>query len=96
MGTATCRSATGTRGWRRGCGSGSGSVHVVLRNMPDPEVARRGVWLPFIKDRLGANERTLVIGHSSGAVAAVRRGYATYTRTLRSNRGPTPTGKPSS
>ncbi|KAJ9446045.1 hypothetical protein DIPPA_24023 [Diplonema papillatum] len=48
------------------------SVHVVLRNMPDPEVARRGVWLPFIKDRLGANERTLVIGHSSGAVAAMR------------------------
>ncbi|KAJ9446043.1 hypothetical protein DIPPA_24022 [Diplonema papillatum] len=43
--------------------------------MPNPEVARRGVWLPFTKDRLGANERSLVIGHSSGAVAAVRLAY---------------------
>lgn len=45
---------------------------VVLRDMPDPVAARRSKWLPFMVDDLGANERTVVIGHSSGAVAAMR------------------------
>ena len=44
----------------------------VLRNMPDPITARRSIWLPFMKDELGVDEQTIIIGHSSGACAAVR------------------------
>ena len=40
--------------------------------MPDPIEAKSSVWLPFIKDELEVDEYTLVIGHSSGAVAAMR------------------------
>ena len=30
------------------------------------------IWLPFMKDELGVDENTIIIGHSSGACAAVR------------------------
>jgi predicted alpha/beta hydrolase family esterase len=45
---------------------------VILRDMPDPIKARENIWLPFIKDELHADENTVVIGHSSGAEAAMR------------------------
>ena len=45
---------------------------VILRDMPDPIAAKSSIWLPFITDELGADENTLIIGHSSGAVAAMR------------------------
>ena len=38
---------------------------------PDPVLARKEFWLPFIK-QLGADEHTILIGHSSGAIAAMR------------------------
>jgi predicted alpha/beta hydrolase family esterase len=38
---------------------------------PDPVLARMEYWLPFI-EKLGAAENTILIGHSSGAVAAMR------------------------
>ena len=44
----------------------------VLRNMPDPITARRSIWLPFLKDDLEVDQDTIIIGHSSGACAAVR------------------------
>ena len=44
----------------------------VLRNMPDPITARRSIWLPFMKEELGVDHETIIIGHSSGACAAVR------------------------
>ena len=47
-------------------------VTCVLRNMPDPVTARRSVWLPFMQTELGVDEDTIIIGHSSGACAAVR------------------------
>ena len=40
--------------------------------MPDPITARRSIWLPFMKDELGVDDQTIIIGHSSGACAAVR------------------------
>jgi len=43
-----------------------------LENMPDPITARSSIWLPFMKDELGVDENTIIIGHSSGACAAVR------------------------
>mmetsp|Transcript_27972 Transcript_27972/g.55072 ORF Transcript_27972/g.55072 Transcript_27972/m.55072 type:complete len:185 (-) Transcript_27972:175-729(-) len=45
---------------------------VPLRSMPDPDEAKEVIWLPFIRDVLGCDEDTIVVGHSSGAVAAMR------------------------
>src|SRR5258707_15767070 len=46
-------------------------LEVISQNFPDPIKARGKYWLPFIK-KLGADEKTILVGHSSGAVAALR------------------------
>lgn len=46
-------------------------VPVLNNKYPDPVLARQEYWLPFIKEQ-GADENTILIGHSSGAVAAMR------------------------
>ncbi len=46
-------------------------IEVINKQFPDPELARREFWLPFIQE-LGAGEDTIIIGHSSGALAAMR------------------------
>jgi len=43
-----------------------------LQPMPDPLRARESVWLPFIKSGLGCDEQSVLVGHSSGAAAALR------------------------
>ena len=43
-----------------------------LEEMPDPDVAREAIWLPFITNTLGAGAGTVLVGHSSGAVAGLR------------------------
>jgi surfactin synthase thioesterase subunit len=45
---------------------------VLLRDMPDPNAARRKIWVPFMLEELKVDARTVLIGHSSGAVAALR------------------------
>lgn len=45
---------------------------VVCRNMPDPFGAKRSIWIPFMKNELEIDERTIAIGHSSGAEALLR------------------------
>ena len=45
---------------------------VALQNMPDPYVARESIWLPFMHDVLLCDEKTIIVGHSSGAAAAMR------------------------
>lgn len=47
-------------------------VEPVLQNMPDPVRARESRWVPFMKKQLRVGADTVVIGHSSGAVAAMR------------------------
>ena len=47
-------------------------VDVVLRDMPDPVLARECYWLPFMRDELVCDQKTVIIGHSSGAAAAMR------------------------
>lgn len=44
---------------------------VVNRQFPDAELARASYWLPFLES-LGADEQTVLVGHSSGAIAAMR------------------------
>ena len=45
---------------------------VIAENFPDPVEAKASIWLPYIHDVLKADENTIIIGHSSGAVAAMR------------------------
>lgn len=47
-------------------------VTAILQNMPDPLYAREKVWIPFMKQELGCGPDTIVVGHSSGAAAAMR------------------------
>ena len=47
-------------------------VDARLENMPDPFVAKESIWLPFMKESLECDENTIIIGHSSGAEAAMR------------------------
>ena len=46
-------------------------IGVINLRFPDPEIARKQYWLPFLAD-LGADDNTILIGHSSGAAAALR------------------------
>jgi len=45
---------------------------VLLRDMPDPVIARECYWLPFMRDELVCDQKTIIVGHSSGAAAAMR------------------------
>ena len=44
----------------------------VFRTMPDPDLARAEYWLPYLQDELKAGSDDVLIGYSSGAVAAMR------------------------
>lgn len=45
---------------------------VVAKDFPDPMLARKDIWLPFLMQECGANAQSILIGHSSGAIAAMR------------------------
>ncbi|MBI2125303.1 alpha/beta hydrolase [Candidatus Woesearchaeota archaeon] len=47
-------------------------VKFTAKNMPDADLARKEYWLPFIEEQLEEDEDSILIGHSSGAVAALR------------------------
>jgi predicted alpha/beta hydrolase family esterase len=52
---------------------------VINQTFPDNVKARASIWVPYLA-ALGADEHTILIGHSSGAVAAMR--YAESHRLL--------------
>lgn len=43
-----------------------------FETMPDSVIARAEYWLPFLKDHVRVGENDVIIGWSSGAVAAMR------------------------
>lgn len=47
-------------------------LQVIAEDFPDNDLAREAHWIPFIKDTLKADANTILIGHSSGAIAAMR------------------------
>lgn len=47
------------------------NLNVIAKNFPDADLAREKYWLPFLIE-LEADENTILIGHSSGAIAAMR------------------------
>jgi len=48
------------------------NIPVIASEFPDNLLARESYWIPFLKDNLKADEQTILIGHSSGAIAAMR------------------------
>lgn len=57
--------------WVRGKLIGQG-YHVIASDMPDPVAAHASVWLPHIAKTLAHTPDAIIIGHSSGGVAALR------------------------
>ena len=47
-------------------------LKVVARTFPDNVLARSSSWLPFLEHELKADEHSILIGHSSGALAAMK------------------------
>lgn len=47
-------------------------IRVLAPTMPDNVQAKASVWLPYMHDTLQCDAETIVVGHSSGAVAAMR------------------------
>lgn len=47
-------------------------IKVVAKNFPDSFLARRKYWIPFLENELSVDKYTIMIGHSSGAEAAMR------------------------
>lgn len=48
------------------------SIDVINVEFPDSVLARESYWIPFLKNDLKADGNTILIGHSSGAIAAMR------------------------
>lgn len=46
-------------------------IRVIAKDYPDAYLCRAEYWLPFLKE-LGADKQTILIGHSTGAIAAMR------------------------
>jgi predicted alpha/beta hydrolase family esterase len=46
-------------------------IQVIAADFPDNYVCKASVWLPFI-EQLGADKETILIGYSTGAIAAMR------------------------
>lgn len=46
-------------------------LEVIASEFPDNFLARESYWVPFLSE-LGADKETILIGHSSGAIAAMR------------------------
>ena len=47
-------------------------LDVIAKNMPDPDLARKQFWLPFIEEHVKSERSSILVGHSSGAVAILR------------------------
>ena len=65
---------TGQDNWFPWCASEfkKHGFEAIAPDFPDPKLARAKYWLPYIQDVLKADEKTVLIGHSSGAVASMR------------------------
>jgi uncharacterized protein len=47
-------------------------IAVIAKDFPDSDLARSSYWIPFLKNTLKADAETVIIGHSSGAICAMR------------------------
>lgn len=47
-------------------------LSVIAAPFPDPELARESIWIPFLLNELKVDKNSILVGHSSGAIAAMR------------------------
>jgi hypothetical protein len=47
-------------------------LSVISSQFPDPDLARASIWLPFLINEIKVDRETILVGHSSGAIAAMR------------------------
>lgn len=47
-------------------------LEVIAEEFPDNQLARASYWLPFLLNELKVDAETILVGHSSGAIAALR------------------------
>ncbi len=47
-------------------------LEVISSDFPDPQLAREKYWIPFLQDTLKVDKNSILVGHSSGAIAAMR------------------------
>jgi len=45
---------------------------VIARQFPDADLARASHWLLFLKEELKADKDSIIVGHSTGGIAALR------------------------
>ncbi|KAH8556932.1 Alpha/Beta hydrolase protein [Umbelopsis sp. PMI_123] len=45
---------------------------VILRQFPDWMIGRESVWIPFLESEIKVGAEDVIIGHSTGAIAAMR------------------------
>lgn len=45
---------------------------VIAAVFPDADLARESYWVPFLIDELKVDQNTILVGHSSGAIASMR------------------------
>ncbi len=50
----------------------SAGLEVIATTFPDPYLAREEYWIPFLRDQLKADDDTILVGYSSGAIAALK------------------------
>lgn len=48
------------------------NITVLTPTMPDSIEAKSSIWLPYMRNTLKCDDQTIIVGHSSGAVAAMR------------------------
>lgn len=47
-------------------------MQIIARDFPDNDLAREVYWIPFLKNELKADQNSILVGHSSGSIAAMR------------------------
>lgn len=47
-------------------------LKVFAETFPDQDLAREAYWIPFLYNELKVDSETILVGHSSGAIAAMR------------------------
>lgn len=47
-------------------------IKVVASEFPDNQLARESYWIPFLLNELKVDEQSILVGYSSGAIAAMR------------------------
>jgi len=47
-------------------------LQVIAKEFPDNDLARMSSWIPFLLDELDVDKNTILVGHSTGAIAAMR------------------------